>query len=54
MKKIEEEDIFYFYSGDDIKTSYSSNLNVYNTEFKSQIFFTENQLEFFIKKKENN
>lgn len=51
MKKTEEEDIFYYNFGDDIRMSHFSNLDVYNTEFKSQIFFSKNQLEIFIKDK---
>jgi len=50
MEEIEKEDIFYFYFGDDIRTSRLSDIDVYNTELKSQIFFNEDQLKFFMKK----
>lgn len=50
MEEIEKEDIFYFYFGDDIRTSHLSDIDVYNTELKSQIFFNKNQLKFFMRK----
>lgn len=54
MRMIDEDEIFYYYSGDDIRRSYSENLDVYNTEFKSQIKFNNTQLKFFVKKIQDN
>jgi hypothetical protein len=50
MKFVDEDEIFYFYSGDDIRRSYTEKLDVYNTEFKFEIKFTNSQLEYFMKK----
>jgi len=54
MKKTEKEDIFYYNFGDDIRMSHFSHLDVYNTEFKSDIKFNTNQLEFFTGKIQDN
>lgn len=54
MKKTEEEDIFYYNFGDDIRMSHFSNLDVYNTEFKNDIKFNTTQLEFFTRKIQDN
>jgi hypothetical protein len=50
MKTFDEEDIFYYHSGDDIRRSHSEKLDVYNTEIKSQILFNNIQLNFFMGK----
>ena len=54
MKINNEEEIFYFNNGDDIKTTNSSNLSVYNTEFKSDLSFTSSQLSIFCDKLKDN
>jgi len=54
MKMIDEDEIFYYNSGDDIRVSYFPNLDVYNTKFKNHIKFNTTQLESFIKKIQDN
>lgn len=54
MKNNNEEDIFYFNNGDDIKQLNSSALNVLNTEFKSDLVFSSVQLSLFCDKLKDN
>lgn len=52
MRIIDEDEIFYFNSGDDIRMSFSRIQTVYNTEFKSSLKFNTEQLEIFFRKNE--
>jgi len=54
MKNNSQDEIFYFYNGDDIKRYNLSTLNVYNTEIKSDLIFTSNQLSLFCDKLKDN
>lgn len=54
MKNFDKEDIFYFHSGDDIRTQYTKKIDVYNTEFKSELNFNNTQLKYFLKKIQDN
>jgi len=54
MKMIDGDEIFYFNSGDDIRVSNSDKIDVYNTEFKTELNFTVTQLSFFFQKIKDN
>ena len=54
MKMIDGDEIFYFNSGDDIKVLNPAKVDVYNTEFKSELKFTTTQLSFFFEKIKDN
>lgn len=52
MRIVDEDEIFYFNSGDDIRMSFSRIQTVYNTELKSNLKFNTEQLELFFRKNE--
>lgn len=54
MKMVDGDEIFYFNSGDDIRVLNQAKVDVYNTEFKSEINFTTTQLSFFFQKIKDN
>lgn len=53
MKQTNQDEIFYFYNGDDIRQYDLSSLDVYHTEIKSDLVFTSNQLSVFCEKIKN-
>ena len=54
MKIANEDEIFYFYSGNDITTSSTNKTQVYDIELKNNIKFNPVQLSIFFKEIKDN